>query len=109
MQLFEVIRWGNDSDDPQTGGPNGPDTCLLVRASSVEEAAGLADHRLATLSHEQVVPWSQAVYLLGADLGTDASSRVLRGPYFQSSYRYGWRHWYRNEQDDPWREKIAGA
>lgn len=109
MQLFEVIRWGNDSDDPLTGGPNGSDTCFLVRANSVEDAALLADHRLATLPHERVVPWSHAVYLLGADLGTDGSSGLLRGPYVQSAYRYGWRHWYRNERDEPWREKVDQA
>lgn len=44
MQLFEVIRWGNDSDDPVIGGPNGPDTCFLVRADSIEQA-GTARNR----------------------------------------------------------------
>src|SRR5690606_29660403 len=109
MQLFEVIRWGNDSDDPLTGGPNGPDTCFLVRADSVEEAARLADQRLATLPHANVLPRSDAVYLLGMDAGTDDTAGVLRGPYVQSAYRYGWRHWYREEQGEPWLEKVDGA
>ena len=107
MQLFEVIRWGNDSDDPMTGGPDGPDTCFLVRAGSVDEAARLADQRLATLPHEHVAPWSHAVYLLGDDAGDDDSARILRGPYVQSAYVHGWRQWYRNERDEPWEEKVA--
>lgn len=57
MHLYEVIRWGNDSDDLLTGGPNGPDTCFLVRAGSVEAAAAPADRQLALLSHVQVEPW----------------------------------------------------
>ena len=109
MLLFEVIRWGNDSEDPLTGGPNGPDTCFLVRAGSVEEAALLADRCLATLPHTRVVPWSGAVYLLGTDGGTDTSACLLRGPYVQSAYRYGWRHWYREAQDEAWQEKVTGT
>ncbi len=31
MRLFEVIRWGNDSDDPLTGGPEG----IVMRALSL--------------------------------------------------------------------------
>lgn len=105
MQLFEVIRWGNDSDDPLTGGPNGPDTCFLVRAGSVEAAAVLADRQLALLPHVHVQPWSHAIYLIGEDVGTEDEAKVLRGPYEQSAYRHGWRHWYRNERGEPWLEK----
>ncbi len=102
MQLFEVVRWGNESDDVFTGGPNGPDTCFLVRASSVDEAASLVDHHLAKLPSEFVPPWSGAVYLLGAELSAQTDPRILRGPYIQHAYRHGWQHWYRDEQDGPW-------
>jgi hypothetical protein len=104
MNLYEVIRWGNDSDDPYTGGPNGPDTCFLVRAGSPEEAAALVDPVLAELPHERVQPWSHAVYLLGTDGGTEEKPRVLRGPYVQHAYGYGWREWHRNSRDEPWVE-----
>lgn len=107
MRLYEVIRWGNDSDDPVTGGPNGWDTCFLIRAGSVEEAARLADRHLATLPQANVVPWSGAVYLLGTDTGTDDTAMLLRGPYVQTAYRHGWRHWYRESRDEPWQEKVA--
>lgn len=104
MNLYEIIRWGNDSDCPFTGGPNGPDTCFLVRADTVEAAAGLADRELARMPSTQVRDWAGAVYLLGADGGTDATPRVLRGPYIQSAYCYGWRQWQRETQDGQWTE-----
>lgn len=108
MELYEVIRWGNDDDDPVTGGPNGWDTCLLVRAASVEDAAALADRALAASARpgQRVADWTAAVYLLGTDAGTDATARVLRGPYVESAYRHGWRHWYRDERDARWQEKL---
>lgn len=102
MQLFEVIRWGNDSDDPVTGGPNGPDTCFLVRAESVQQAAQLVDH-LAAGRGERTR--ADSVYLLGTDQSAQPEPRVLRGPYIQHAYRHGWRHWYRDGADAPWIER----
>lgn len=107
MRIFEVIRWGNDSGDPLAGGANGPDTCFLVRADTVEEAARLADVRLAALPHERVSPWAHAVYLLGDDLGSREAPLILRGPYIQSAYCHGWRQWHRDERNDPWVEKPS--
>ncbi len=91
MNLYEVIRWGNESDDPITGGPNGPDTCFLVRASTPEEAATQTDAQLAGMPHKFVAGWSSAVYLLGTDGGTDPEPRVLRGPYIEHAFCWGWR------------------
>ena len=105
LNIFEVIRWGNDSDDVYTGGANGPDTCFLVRASSPEAAAALVDPVLARMSHENVEPWSHAIYLLGPDCGADDNARLLRGPYVEHAYCHGWRQWYRNGSDEPWTEK----
>ncbi len=107
MQLFEVIRWGNDSDDPVIGGPNGPDTCFLVRADSIEQAASLVDRRLETMPSEIVVPWCGAIYLLGTDAAAQAEAGILRGPYVGAAYRHGWRHWFREEQGEPWQERPA--
>jgi hypothetical protein len=104
LNLYEVIRWGNDSDDLYTGGPNGPDTCFLVRASSPEEAAALVDPSIAELPHERTQPWSHAVYLLGTDGGTEHKPRVLRGPYVEHAHCWGWRQWHRNYQEEPWVE-----
>ncbi|HSC80250.1 MAG TPA: hypothetical protein VLC08_07850 [Chitinolyticbacter sp.] len=102
MNLYEVIRWGNDADDPFRGGPNGDDTCFLVRADTHEEAASLADATLANTRSTQIVSWAQAVYLLGVDTGTGTDARILRGPYLQHAYLHGWRCWYRETRDAPW-------
>ncbi|UBB26576.1 hypothetical protein LAG73_05710 [Pseudoxanthomonas japonensis] len=106
MHIYEVVRWGNDAEDPLSGGPNGPDTCFLVRALSIEDAAGVVDRRLADMPHERVQPWAHAVYLLGEESVASDAPRILRGPYIQSAYCHGWRQWHRNERDEPWQEKI---
>lgn len=108
LQLYEAVRWGNASEDPLTGGANGWDTCLLVRAGSVEAAARLADRELAALPAGDLEPWTHVVYLLGEDAGTDTDARVLRGPYVQPAYRHGWRQWAREGRDGAWVEQPAG-
>lgn len=108
MFLYEVIRYGNDSDDVFSGGPNGPDTCFLVRAATPEQAAALVDEELARFPSDKVVDWCRVVYLLGkeltADTGQESVPRILRGPYLEHAYRHGWRQWSRWEQNDPWVE-----
>ncbi|WP_382157649.1 hypothetical protein [Hydrogenophaga sp. ANAO-22] len=109
MNLYEVIRWGNDSDDVFTGGPNGPDTCFLVRAGSVEQAASLADAELARRPSPVVENWAGAVHLLGVEQARDDVPRVLRGPYIQHAYTHGWRCWHRDAPSDPWVEHQVAA
>ncbi|MGY4514641.1 hypothetical protein [Lysobacter sp. HA18] len=106
MHLYEVIRWGNESDDVDSGGPDGPDTCFLVRAASVEDAASLVDRELARMPSEYVLPFAGAVYLLGDDASTQANAMILRGPYIARAYRHGWRHWYREAPDAAWDERV---
>ncbi|MDN3918722.1 DUF6678 family protein [Roseateles violae] len=106
LNLYEVVRWGNESDDPVTGGPNGPDTCFLVRAESVEAAAQLVDRELARMPSEFVQPFASLVHLLGTERASESTPRVLRGPYVQSAYGHGWRSWNRDERDGPWIEHI---
>ncbi|TJZ78739.1 hypothetical protein [Chitiniphilus eburneus] len=105
MNLYEIIRWGNDTPDPFNGGPDGQDTCFLVRAQSLEHAAVLADAQLARQPSTRVAAWAQAAYLLGIDCGSDTSARVLRGPYLQHAYRHGWRHWHRDAAEEAWVEQ----
>ncbi len=104
VNLYEVIRWGNESDHPLTGGPNGPDTCFLVRAATPVEAAALADVVLARMPSGFVQGWSHAVYLLGTDGGSDSQPQVLRGPYIQHALCYGWRQWHRDDRGESWAE-----
>lgn len=104
MNLYEVIRWGNDSDDVFTGGPNGPDTCFLVRSHTVEQAAALADIELSKMRSTTVDNWASAVHHLGTDASTDTTPRVIRGPYVQHAYCHGWSTWHRNSADEGWTE-----
>lgn len=106
MNLYEVIRWGNESDNIYTGGPNGPDTCFLVRAETPEHAGILVDEILAAMPSNFVKGWCSAIYLLGQDLGVEDLPRVLRGPYVQHAYVYGWRQWHRDDPEEPWAELI---
>ncbi|SEM23144.1 hypothetical protein SAMN05428989_3440 [Pseudoxanthomonas sp. GM95] len=106
MLLLEVIRWGNDAAHPLTGGPDGPDTCFLVQAHSVESAAALVDRQLSLVPHTRVAPHAAAVYLLGNAAASETKEQIVRGPYLQPAYRYGWRHWYRLAPEEPWRERV---
>lgn len=112
MHIYEVVRWGNASDDPLTGGSSGPDTCFLVRAPNVEAAAALVDRELSLMRRDcdteagNEIDWSSgAIYLLGDDTGSEDEARILRGPYYQHAYRHGWRHWYREEDGAGWVER----
>lgn len=104
MHLYEVIRWGNDSDDVVDGGPNGSDTCFLVRADSAEEAGEMADAVLRRITKTGFTTYSTAIHLLGTDGGKDKTALILRGPYYQNAYRHGWRLWERDSEDGPWYE-----
>jgi hypothetical protein len=106
MLLFEVIRWGNASEDLVTGGPDGPDTCYLVRANSIEEASTLIDRELRFLRSEFVPAWAGAIYLIGTDASARTEAKILRGPYVEHAYRHGWRHWYREGPDEAWVEQT---
>ena len=94
MNLYEVIRWGNDADDPFTGGPNGPDTGFLVRAGSVEQAAALADEALRRARPTRVGAWAGAVHLLGQEHSTDGVAPLKFAP---SRYAPVARFWTRPE------------
>ena len=107
MQRFEAIRFGNDSDNVFSGGHDGADTCFLVRAGSVEQAAGLADRELARMPDGQVAPWCGMACLPGTGLSTDGDARVLRSPCIQHAYRHGWRHWYLGAREGPWTERTG--
>ena len=106
MELYEVVRWGNDSDDPVTGGGNGPDTCFLVLATSVEEAAAVADYHLALDRAPGEADCASVVQLLGSGHASPRA-RLVRGPYVQTAYTFGPRHWSRSGRDEPWIEVVT--
>ncbi len=91
MNLYEVIFWRT------SGRGDDADTIYLVRAtdfrSAIEEVATNASPK----HHRGERPVAHVVYELGTDLSSSAEDgpRILRGPYFQSAYNYGWKAWHR--------------
>ena len=108
-RLFEVVRWGNDSADPDDGGPNGPDTCFLVRAETPAEAAVLADAELRAAAASRVPPRADVVHLLGESSSSESEPRVVRGPYLEHAFNRGWRAWQREDGAIAWVEWVADA
>ena len=104
LQLYEVVRWGNDDAEADDGGPNGADTCFLVRAGTPVEAAMLADEILRETSDPRVHPWADVVHHLGTAAGTGDEAAVLRGPYLEHAFNDGWTAWHRSAQTAPWAE-----
>jgi hypothetical protein len=104
MQLYEVVRWGNDDSDTDDAGPNGEDTCFLVRAGSPAEAATLADEVLSETSENQERCWADVVHHLGIAAGANSEAAVLRGPYLEHAFNDGWATWHRQSRSGPWVE-----
>jgi hypothetical protein len=104
LQLYEVVRWGNDDAEADDGGPNGADTCFLVRAGSPTEAGALADEVLSETSDERLHCWADVVHHLGTAAGTSTEASVLRGPYLEHAFNDGWTTWHRQSQTGPWVE-----
>ena len=98
-QLYEVVRYGSDLTP---AGPDGPDTCYLIRASSPEEAAEIADRLIHWLPHERVQPFAHVVHLLGQESIEASEPGYIRGPYYQHAYASGWPTWRRDAADGPW-------
>jgi hypothetical protein len=69
------------------GGSGGPDTCFLVRAESVEQAATFADRELGLMGSKLVPAWAGPAYLIGTDLSAQIQSQILRGSYVQHAFR----------------------
>lgn len=80
MKLFEVTRWGNDTD-----GGNGPDTNYLVCARDHKEAAALV---------RPLEPVLSVVTELGISSVEIEVPFVLRGPYIQHNLDGGARFTY---------------
>jgi hypothetical protein len=98
MNLYEVISWGTKED------PNGPDTIYLVRAPDYKAAVDCV-----ALMDNNNTP--HHVHEIGIDLSPHAEktgAKILRGPYFEHAYNYGWKAWDRKSWDandpDEWEE-----
>jgi hypothetical protein len=108
MNIYEIVFSGTkDHRDDDS------DTIFLVRASdfrtAMEEVILNRAGVLPSNNQKKLLP--RVVHEMGIDLSahSDDSSRILRGPYFQCAYNYGWKSWERKTKDgsytDEWEEK----
>ena len=98
MNLYEVMFYGtlNKLD-------NDADTIFLVRASdfrsAVEEVLVNRSSQLPAEGARRAI--ARVVYEIGIDRSCHSEQHpsVLRGPYFQAAYNYGWKWWKRRVED----------
>ena len=110
LKLFIVARDGNDEE-----GPNGADTCFLVRTDTHIRAAEIVDgERLRYMPDHNVAPFCHVVREIGVSqpLGRDDLTRneILLGPSIEFAYNRGrYPQWSRDEQGGEWvREDYGG-
>ena len=109
MNLYEVIFWG------ALGREDDADTIYLVRAPDFRAAIDEVATNASPTHHGGKRPLAHAVYEVGSDLSSSAGDRprILRGPYFQSAYNYGWKAWHRriegSDYTSEWHEEITAV
>lgn len=85
MNIYMVSRWGNEVMGELEDGPDGADTNFLVRASSPEKAAALANERLRRFPNEGLRDYCESISLLGTD-NRHADELVIHGPFVSHAY-----------------------
>jgi hypothetical protein len=109
MKLYEVLFLDRRDQSGDT------DAIFLVRAGDLQEAVKLA--MSARRHNESFRPLT--VFEIGTELAiTDhKNAKVLRGPYYECGFNYGWREWSRkgdpydtdNMVPDVWEEVVHAA
>lgn len=107
MKLYFTTRWGSPTDPD---GPDGADTNYLIRASTPEEAAQVADVALHTFpvrstpAGRPVQTFCHHITELGEDSSTDSSPSIVHGPWVSRAIidAAGCRSWQRDSQDGAW-------
>lgn len=100
LHLYEVITWGGDGNT---------DIIFLVSATSVDEAAQLADERLNNMVMDPEVPgYAETVCEIAPD-PRSGNPVVILGPCHELAYGYGWKSWTRSGADQPWVSDPSGS
>ncbi|OMH29358.1 hypothetical protein [Motiliproteus sp. MSK22-1] len=102
MHIYSVLRYGNDEE-----GPDGYDTEFIVLASSVKDAAEVADKELLKYPNKLVASFCEAVTLVGDSYSEATKSILLSGPVINSNTRFDFSipmnlMWRRDTQDGEW-------
>jgi hypothetical protein len=108
MNLYEVIFYTSYG---KTDGDE--DTIYLVRAPDFMAAVEFVRHNASRCNHGgEKGPVADVVHEIGVDASPYAEAdgdRILRGPYCQCAYNFGWRSWQRKiidgERSGEWEEK----
>jgi hypothetical protein len=101
MNLYIVVRWGNDGSADKA---NGEDTIFLVRAVNHASAATLAEGQLERLS-THVQPFANVVQEIGIESINSDEPLVLIGPAYEffSKGNLGYGSWIRDDPQDDWK------
>jgi hypothetical protein len=91
MKLYEVLFL--DKRDPD----GDRDSIFLVRANELSQAVELA----MSLRRENESFRPHTVFEIGTEAAVrDTVPKVLRGPYYECGFNYGWREWRRQGETD---------
>ena len=98
MKIYEVLFL--DRRDPD----GDKDSIFLVRATELGEAVTLA----MSMRRENESFRPHTVFELGTEATTreGVDPRVLRGPYYECGFNFGWREWRRQGQPNDTGDKI---
>jgi hypothetical protein len=99
MKLFEVIYWGHLT--PTGYDRDAEDTIYLVRACSHLEALEFVRNNSSQSDHpNNPMKIADKIHKIGTDASTSNDVRILRGPYFNFAYNFGWPSWSSEILDD---------
>lgn len=107
MNLYSVLRWGNEESED---GPDGYDTEFLVKASSIDEAAKLVDEALRKIppGNSRVQRFCHSISEVGISHSLDQTPKILFGPLvselsvFCDSGVPNDKKWRRDSVDEGW-------
>lgn len=96
MTLFALVRFGNDED------PNGADTVFMVRSSTLESAAHLANQFLEIGSEGAAKAGVNFAAEIGRLETPTADESVLFGPLFGHAYNRTQAPSWQLDEDGSW-------
>jgi|GEM_PF-5230332 len=103
MQIYIIVRWGNDAS---IDGANGEDTIYIIRAPNMAEAIEIAECELINQPHKRCEPIANVCIELGQDVQPGLEPGVIVGPYFNFFHTSdALRSWVRHYSDGEW-EKV---
>lgn len=106
MNLYEVIFHGS------YGSTDNDDTIYLVSAPDFKSAVEAVWYNASPSNHggERFL-LADVVHEIGVDSSPQAEAvgpRIIRGPYIQFAYNYGWKSWSRKNDGSEKNKRVGG-